>query len=87
MEERALAAGSLAERSVSAWLAAHPDGWSSSLVTYAPDRVVRGEGFDLNVLPDGRCVLNDESADNPRQVTRRVGAAELEKLVAALAPQ
>ncbi len=86
-EQWALVAGSPAERSVTAWLATHPDGWSSSLVTHAPGRVVRGKTFNLNLLPDGQCVLNYGSADGPRQVTRQVSAAEADELVAATRPE
>jgi hypothetical protein len=82
-EEHQIAAGSPAEEAVAAWLAAHSGGWAKSLVTYAPRRVIRGERFNLNLLPDGLCVLNYESADGPVQVTRRVSAAEMNELVVA----
>jgi hypothetical protein len=84
VSERPLAAGSAEEKAVADWLAAHGDGWSLSLVTYAPNRVVRGDGFNLNLLSDGRCVLNYDLSGSPRQVLRSVSPAEAEALVAAM---
>jgi hypothetical protein len=78
-----LAPGSAEERAVADWLASHPDGWRPSLVTYAPGRVVRGNGFNLNLLPGGLCVLNYSLSDRPQQVVRQVAAADAEVLVAA----
>lgn len=41
------------------WILAHRDGWKSSLNTYAPRCVVKGNGFTLNVRSDA-IVLNYE---------------------------
>jgi hypothetical protein len=45
--------------------------------------MVRGDGFNLNLLPGGVCVLNYDLDANPRQVVRQVSAVEAEALVAA----
>lgn len=82
--ERAVAAGSAEEKAVTDWLTVHRDGWSPSVVSYAPSRVVRGDGFNLNLLPNGLCVLNYDLSGSPRQVTRSLGPAEAEALVAAM---
>jgi hypothetical protein len=83
--DRTLAPRSPGAQAVAAWLAAHEGGWSPSLITYAPGRVVRGEGFNLNLLPGGLCVLNYGPIGSPawQQVVRRVSAAEAEELAAA----
>jgi hypothetical protein len=83
VRESALAPGSAEERAVCDWLAAHSDGWQPSLVTYAPGRLVRGDGFNLNLPPGGLCVLNYDLSDHPQQVVRQVVAVDAEALVAA----
>jgi hypothetical protein len=83
---RELAPGSQEERAVADWLAARSGGWSRSAVTYAPGRVVRGVGFNLDLLPGGLCVLNYEPAGAATwvQVVRRVSETEVDELAVAL---
>jgi hypothetical protein len=87
--ERAIAPGSPEERAVADWLAAHNSGWSRSIVSYAPGRLVRGAGFTLNLLPGGRCVLNYEPAGGGSwvQVERQASETEVDALAAALRPE
>jgi hypothetical protein len=87
--ERAIAPGSPEERAVADWLAAHSSGWSPSIVSYAPTRVVRGAGFTLNLLPSGRCVLNYQpaGAEASVQVECQVSKTEVDVLAAALQPE
>jgi hypothetical protein len=83
VRESTLAPGSAEEQAVAAWLASHQDGWQPSLVSYVPGRRIHGDGFNLNLLPGGLCVLNYGLSDHPRQVVRQVAAADAEALVAA----
>ncbi|VTR99424.1 hypothetical protein [Tuwongella immobilis] len=83
VRESTFAPGSAEERAIADWLAAHPDGWQRSLVTYVPGRMVRGDGFSLNLLPNGLCVLNDDLSAHPQQLVRQLPAADVEALVAA----
>ncbi len=79
----AVAQGSPDEQAIAAWLASHREGWTRSFVTYAPGRLVRGDGFNLNLHSGGLCVLNYSLGTDPQQVFRRVNAADAEALVAA----
>jgi hypothetical protein len=55
--ERLIQPRSDQEREIIAWLAAHRSGWSSTLVTYVPSRLIKGQDCELN-FTRGACILN-----------------------------
>ena len=83
VKESELVVGSADERAVATWLASHREGWQPSFVSYAPGRMICGDGFNLNLRPGGLCVLNYGLNVNPQQVVRQVSASETEALMAA----
>jgi hypothetical protein len=55
--ERTVPPGSSDELAITTWLHVHKSGWHLDFNTYAPGRLVKGDGFNLNL--SGRvCVLN-----------------------------
>jgi hypothetical protein len=54
-------------KTLSAWLAAHQDGWKSSVASYVPGVMVDGDGFSLNFL-SSIAVLNYAGSQSTRQV-------------------
>ena len=80
--ERTIAADSSEAKALTDWVAQHSSGWSSSLATYAPVHVAKGDGFQLN-FQHGRCILNylDPKDGKWRQIVRRLGADEAEPAV------
>jgi hypothetical protein len=69
--ERILPADSAQAREVSAWVESHKDGWSPSVVTYVPFRLIRGEEFELN-FQRKTCTLNYRTGAGRTQVTRSI---------------
>ena len=65
-------------RTLSTWLSEHQDGWQSSLVTYVPNVVVIGQGFNLNFLGSA-AVLNYAG----KQFTHQVSPSDYAFLVCA----
>jgi hypothetical protein len=48
------------------WLDSHEDGWIESNVSYAPQSVIRGEGFSINFMKSGEVILNEGSPTFPK---------------------
>jgi len=54
---------SKAEQNVYKWLSANSKNWKTTYITYAPNKVIRGQNFELNFLNDG-VVLNFSPSGN-----------------------
>ncbi len=71
--EHVFTADSAEGKQISAWIESHRSGWSLSIDSYAPYRLIRGEQFMLNF---GRrlCILNYRGGLGNRwtQVTRQI---------------
>jgi hypothetical protein len=53
---------------LSAWLSARKDGWRSSFETYAPQCLIKGKGFVLNIRTDVVVLNCEEAAGKWKQV-------------------
>ena len=49
------------EATITRWLESNKSGWRATPVTYAPKRLIDGDGFSINFL-DGGCVINYSTA-------------------------
>ncbi len=54
---------SKAEQNVYEWLKANSTNWKITYITYAPNKVIRGQNFDLNFL-NGGVILNFSPSGN-----------------------
>lgn len=71
-------AGSDQAELIAKWLDANKWGWTPSVVTYVPQRVIRGESFDLNFCED-RCVLTTRDGQFTKKADASVLAPIFEK--------
>jgi hypothetical protein len=74
--ERTLPSGSAQAQDVTTWVESHKSGWSPSLVTYVPYRLLRGEGFELN-FQQKTCILNYRTGVGWTQVMRAIDAGDV----------
>jgi len=55
VEEIQIPKDSRVEAQIYEWLSANSKNWKTTLITYAPNKVIRGQNFDLNFL--SHCVV------------------------------
>ncbi len=75
--EHAVASGSKDEQIINQWLQAHESGWRVDINTYAPDRRIKGDHFDIN-FAGKTCVVNYDPTGKGDwvQVSRRIGESD-----------
>ncbi len=81
---KAIPSESAEGQTITAWLTANCNGWRRSFTTYIPHHTIETNDFDLNIHPNGLCILNIKRKGQQKQLTREFIPEELQELLEAI---